>query len=292
MYMDKLNFSGHESFLCRELWLKKGFDFVKDGKSFQSPSAVTHLGVGKNMVNAIKYWITSFNLLDKKKNLTPVAEYIFGESGKDPFLEDDATLWLLHYYLVKTGHASLYSLFFNIFRRERPEFTKEHLFNFLKRKCEEKNITVSDNSIRKDINVLISSYWGTARGRIDSDDLLNGMFLDLVLIEEIDKSESKDSSWYRIVNRDQENLPEEIILYCILDNHSFDESISFNSLLTGRNSVGSIFALSGNGLVKKLKALTQVFDNIVYTDDAGIREIQFKDELDKWEILDRYYNGR
>lgn len=30
----KYTFSGHESFQCRHLWLKKGYDFIKQGKSF------------------------------------------------------------------------------------------------------------------------------------------------------------------------------------------------------------------------------------------------------------------
>ena len=31
---NKWTFSGHDSFHCRQLWLKKGFDYVKEGRSF------------------------------------------------------------------------------------------------------------------------------------------------------------------------------------------------------------------------------------------------------------------
>ena len=44
------SFSGHESFSCKMLWLKKGYDFVKDNKDFNRPEAVIDLGVGNNMV--------------------------------------------------------------------------------------------------------------------------------------------------------------------------------------------------------------------------------------------------
>lgn len=44
----KYVFSGHESFPCKSLWLKKGYDFVKNGNDFNSPKAVIHLEVGKN----------------------------------------------------------------------------------------------------------------------------------------------------------------------------------------------------------------------------------------------------
>ena len=48
--MSKYTFSGHESFPCKTLWLKKGYDFVKEEKDFNAPEAVVDLGVGKNMV--------------------------------------------------------------------------------------------------------------------------------------------------------------------------------------------------------------------------------------------------
>ena len=46
---NKYIFSGHESFPCKSLWLKKGYDFIVHGNNFSSPDAVIQLGVGKNM---------------------------------------------------------------------------------------------------------------------------------------------------------------------------------------------------------------------------------------------------
>lgn len=50
----KYTFSGHDSFQCRQLWLKKGYDYVQDGKNFKDEDAVVQLGVGKNMVSSIR----------------------------------------------------------------------------------------------------------------------------------------------------------------------------------------------------------------------------------------------
>src|SRR5687768_11967592 len=96
----KYSFSGHESFQCRQLWLKKGFDYIKTGKSFNSADAVVDLGVGKNMVASIRYWLKAFNIVDSKEQITEFGELILGDNGYDKFLEDDASLWLLHYHLV------------------------------------------------------------------------------------------------------------------------------------------------------------------------------------------------
>jgi hypothetical protein len=42
-------------------------------------------------------------------------------------------LWLLHYQLVKSGIASIYSIIFNEFRKEKLFFNKETYSNYIKR---------------------------------------------------------------------------------------------------------------------------------------------------------------
>ena len=78
--MNKLNFSEHESFPCRTLWLKKGHDFLSRGKNFSEPSAVVELGVGKNIISSIKYWIKSFRLIQADSKLNDISNFHFGES--------------------------------------------------------------------------------------------------------------------------------------------------------------------------------------------------------------------
>ena len=39
-YMKKPVFSGHESFACKSHWLKRGYDFVLAGHSFNNEDAV------------------------------------------------------------------------------------------------------------------------------------------------------------------------------------------------------------------------------------------------------------
>ena len=37
-------YSGHESFTCKTLWLKKGYDFINNNYNFNAPDAVVQLG--------------------------------------------------------------------------------------------------------------------------------------------------------------------------------------------------------------------------------------------------------
>ncbi|MBC8136407.1 MAG: DUF4007 family protein [Fibrella sp.] len=53
-------FSGHQTFVFRYPWLKKGVDaLTRDPAVFRSPDAIVRLGVGKNMVDAIRHWTLS-----------------------------------------------------------------------------------------------------------------------------------------------------------------------------------------------------------------------------------------
>lgn len=51
--MSKLRFSGHDTFIVRTFWPKKGYDFIKNGGNFSAEDAVVDLGVGKNIYPAI-----------------------------------------------------------------------------------------------------------------------------------------------------------------------------------------------------------------------------------------------
>ena len=119
--MGRYSFSGHESFFCKPLWLKKAYDSMNEGVNFTSPDAVAALGVGKNMVASIRFWSRAFGL-STNDIPTSFATSIFDtENGFDPYLEDEGTLWLLHYFLLTKRVASLYHLTFLDFQREKRE---------------------------------------------------------------------------------------------------------------------------------------------------------------------------
>lgn len=287
--MKKLNFSGHESFHCRSLWLKKGYDFVTSEKVFSTPDAVVDLGVGKNMVSAINYWMKSFGLLKEENKLSDIADFVFGKNGVDPYLENPATLWLLHYHLVKENSASIYSLVFNEFRKKKIEFNKLHLQNFLKAKCEETKTNYTESTIQRDISVLLRNYVRPQKANKNLEDFFSGIIIELNLVEQLLKYDEKETDWYRIENREREDLPAEVLLYCIIDNEQYGDSITLDDILHGYNSVGSVFALTAKDVLDKIEYLTKSKYKISFTDDAGIRLLQFKKKPNKWTVLKSYY---
>jgi hypothetical protein len=283
----KYTFSGHDSFQCRQLWLKKGYDYVQEGKNFNDEDAVVQLGVGKNMVSSIRFWLKAFNIIDNKDIPTEFGKILFdNKNGYDPFLEDEASLWLLHYQLVKNGFASIYSIIFNEFRKEKLFFNKETFVNYVKRICESNpDLNFNENTISKDFIVFANLYKSDPESK-DVEDSFSGILSEIELLKTTGKGKSDQ---FFIENSERDNLPEAIVLYSILDNQNYGNSISLNSLEFDLNSPGSIFALNRSGLMNKISDIVNDFKDITFTDQAGIKELQFKKKVDAYTILDKYY---
>lgn len=294
--MTNLTFSGHESFICKQSWLKKVFEFVTENRSFGDDTAVVDLGVGKNMVNSLRYWGKAFDVLDENDQPTELASYLLSDGGADPYLEDYASLWLLHYHLIKRNRFSIANLVFNEFRKERIEFSKDALLKFLIRKTSEVDSNSSNSkTLDKDAGVFFRMYskpnWSE---KIDVEDDFNGVLIDLGLLDR-DKHRSQGgrmAEWFKIESSLREDLPWQIVLYAILDRYPDQESITFQELLVGENSPGAIFALSGEGLFDKIELMTQELPGgIVFSETAGNQVLQFKSPYLKPYILDMYYGN-
>lgn len=288
--MISFTFSGHESFPCRQFWLKKGYDFVVEGKSFSDDDAIVRLGVGKNMVTSINFWMKSFGLIDENSELTEIAHFLLADDGRDPFLEDTGTLWLLHYLLISTSRATTYQLTFNEFRKQRVEFTREQLTNYLKRKCGEADYTISPRTLRSDVDVFIRTYLRpTGRSRNPEDDFFS-LLIDLDLIQGVARPKVDGGTVYRIESKDRDTLPTEIVLFALLQQND-GQSVSFSRLMADPNNVGNVFALNRDGLQRHAEVIAREFSNVTFTNDAGIKEIQFVQRPDPYAVLERYYHN-
>lgn len=256
---------------------------------FIDEAAVVDLGVGKNMVASIRYWLKVFGLVDDKDNPTEIAEFIFGDNGVDLYLEDTLTLWLLHYQIIKHQKASIYSLVFDLFRRERHDFSKAHLKRFLQRKIDERKESFSENTIDSDIKTFLSSYISSNPN--DIEDGYSNVLQELNILSyyvQLDDNGHK-IDWYRFNVSPKMDLPIEALLFTIKDNDLYGNSISLSSLANDKASLGSVFLLTEMALADKLKEMPSNYG--VFTETAGNPVLQLNEDLDKWAILRNYYEN-
>ena len=280
----KYTFSGHESFPCKSLWLKKGYDFVVAGNDFNSPEAVIGLGVGKNMVASIRFWLKAFGITENDK-ITWLGDYLFDENGgKDKYLEDIATLWLLHFNLVFSEEATLYNMFFCGVQRERTHFEREQIVTFVKMRMAEagKMTLFNVNTVKKDVGVLLQNY--TLPRKPQSNEDYSSLLIELDLI----RQSSEGKGYYFNVDG-KRKVTKQIFLYGLLKlkEQEGDNTIPFDTI---QERVGLVFCMQEFETIKMLKLLASDYSQyFAYSDVAGIKQIQFTKDLDVKQVLDDYY---
>src|SRR5690348_462678 len=88
--VNRTSFGRHETFPLRFGWLTKGFQvWIDNPDVFEQEDAVVLLGVGKNMVNAIRYWMIASQIaVQEGRSLKPTefGSRIFSRDGWDPYL--------------------------------------------------------------------------------------------------------------------------------------------------------------------------------------------------------------
>jgi hypothetical protein len=284
-------FARHETFHPRFGWLKKGFDqATQDPAIFLQDDATVRLGVGKNMVRSIRYWCSAFKLLEDDCP-TEFGKQLLGASGWDPYLEDPASLWLLHWKLLENPcSATAWAFVFNQFRG--VEFTVDELFNQLCDYRDREAARVADSSLRKDMNCLLRMYSSQPFKASASEESLDCPFADLGLLRSAGNARSYT---FRIGSKP--TLPAEMVVYaCLRYVGQFVEGVEnvpVAKLLYDCGSPGLVFRLTESSLYEAIEAVGDS-NTLGITDVAGKLEFFFQGQplLMAEDILNRYYAAR
>jgi|ERR1700693_713897 len=297
-------FARHETFHPRYGWLKKGFDVVlKDPEIFNKESAPADFGVGKNMVRAVRYWCSAFKILKEiRKSGQKGFSYIpsklgfnlLKNDGWDPFLEDPASLWLLHWNLIKPPSlATAWYFTFNHFHQ--GIFTAEDLLRALKDLKSKFFPTnnIIDASLNKDIHCLLRMYVTPHDLKSLKEDSLDCPFSDLGILKH-----NGDSKHFSFNIGNKLGLPAEIIVVACLEYISSLErgakTISIARLLYEPGSPGLVFKLSESSLFNAIESVSSKNKDLFLSETAGLIQFSFaKDPILLAEsILNNYYKKR
>jgi hypothetical protein len=283
-------FANHETFHPRFGWLKKGFDAAsKNSGIFLQDDAPVRLGVGKNMVRAIRYWCSAFKILDKNNSPTEFGVQLLGRNGWDPYLEDPASLWLLHWNLLKpTCDAAAWYYMFNICRD--LEFTKEDILNGVKYYTSILKKEVSESSLIKDVNCILRMYFSEnlTTNNTPIEDSIDCPFTELGLITNAGKN-------YQFKIGNKINLPAAIVVAACLEYASWvsqeKKTILISNLLYDESSPGMVFKLTESVLCEAIEKIAKKNNSIIISDTAGLIQLSFTEQPDilSQEILEQYY---
>jgi hypothetical protein len=269
-------FSGHETFPMRHLWLRKAYDAVIKGAArgvFSGPEAIETFGVGKNMALSIRYWALACGVIEEVEGIakaTALGHKLFGEEGWDPFLERLATLWLLQWQVAGTPKiTTTWYWAFNHFAAQT--FNHEELSRSVLDYCRLREWPrIAEKTVQRDVECFVRSYvLRTDKGAIE--DAMEPVLAELGLIRPL------SGQLFEFRRGPKPSLPDGIFAYALnafWDQHAPNAStLSVEAVTYEPGSPGRVFKLDEASVVERLAGIDSVTRGaVVWSDTAGVRQ--------------------
>jgi hypothetical protein len=281
-------FSGHETFPLRYGWLKKVFDAIEATSDeannkgvFLSDQAIARFGVGKNMVASMRYWaLAARTLLDESNGnfrgpfrSTPFAKRLLADDGWDPYLEEPASLWWLHWQFA-SNPAPTTTIHYVFNYCQLATFYREQLLNELERYCATKGLTedVARFTLKRDVDCFLRTY--AARPGDSHEDALESLMCELGLVQPIGRRDG-----FVIVRGRKPTLPTAVFLYALVEfaqRRGTSRVLSVDTLMHEPGSPGRVFVLDEDAVLEHLAVITaDSTGEIRWSETAGLRQISF-----------------
>ncbi len=252
---------------------------------FRDPVSIANFGVGRNMIGSMRYWATATGILDDTEDGLAVSwfgEMLFGDEGIDLHLEEDFSLWLIHWHLASRPRLTSFYWLFNHYRG--GSFLRKDIVLNLTRLADDCGwARVAESTVDRDVQCLVRSFIGGRGANSNGDSIL----AELGLILPIDKARSK------LATGRKPTLPDAVFAWCLEEFwNGFSDTqstMSFESLAYGEGSPGRVFLLDEHDLVDRLERLENVTGgDLNWSETVGLRQVirrgRRSDER-RWEEL-------
>tara|TARA_B100001027_G_scaffold122263_1_gene84461 strand:+ start:1919 stop:2830 length:912 start_codon:yes stop_codon:yes gene_type:complete len=297
----KTSFGRNETFSLRYSWLNKGLKEFKENEGiFLSQDAPLVLGVGKNMVSSIKYWLGAYQILDFSEAMPSQTK--FGEilEAYDPYLENSVSLWLLHWKLcTNPSNATLYYWFFNCYKKNK--FTKIEVLNDLNLWLDDiGSKKISKTTLQRDVLLLLKTFSSSQEETKNFEELLENPFFSLNLL-----SRNNDGS-YMSSYEPRDSINSTLLGFCILEifnatmtkdlfeNEKKRTQMPVGEFLNEQPSISRIFRINESFFYQLLDDLIKEYPNIFgFNETAGQRIIELKkQDIDSNDFARKLYKQK
>lgn len=296
-----MSFAKHETFHIREGWLFKGMAAIKEAEGqgrlptiFLEKDAPERLGIGRNMVRALRFWLQATGLTYERleerqavQRLTDFGEWVW---ANDRYLDDMATLWLVHYHLVcHKDQATTWYWFFN--HLAPITFDVESTLAALKLWVinDQPEQVLAENSLQKDINCLIRTYL-VSQKPVTPEELTESPLARLGLLNQVNNG---TPARYRLERPNAENIHPLVLLYVLIDRQRQTRpgswQVNLSRVLREPMNAGRVLNLTSSTLTDLLTMLKQFYPEwtVQLVRTAGLDELNLP-AVEVSEILVRY----
>jgi hypothetical protein len=261
-----MRFSGHETFACRYAWLPKAYRVLRDNphQFSDDESAMVELGLGKNMVRALRFWVEAIGLAKpdgRSLILTEFAHRVFGPDGYDPYLEDVRTLWLLHWNLASRRENGLFAWRFLLNQWPYPELTRSEVLTAFTRESTRLGYAHSMVTLSQHLDVFLHTYHKSRSATVAVEDSLDGPLVELSLIQAVGERKGESGRFETVFAFRRESKPEigsALFEYCLDDYwnrfRQNEETLTLREVTLGVCSPGQVFKLPEDDIRTRLEA--------------------------------------
>lgn len=289
-----MKFRAHDTFFIRKGWLSKGMKCVKaknDVFVSKEENPMDVLGIGSNMVKALRYWLQTVGLTVEPKSGKRVQSFTgLGNSvyTNDRYIEELGTLLLLQYKLATNlNDATAWYFFFNEFNVSefgRDDFV-ESLQKYIKMSNEGSEVAV--RSLNDDFNCIINTYLPkhkTYSGKVSPENNIDCPFGELGLVDVL----SKTKKTYRKTTPQASMISPWVAFAVISDQAKGKIEISLNELLNAPCNIGKVFNLNSITMLSVLYEV-QKLGLIKISRTAGLDVITILENYSFQDCVKEYY---
>lgn len=287
-----MRFRAHETFFIRKGWLNKGLRNVQNDPAVfmgVNGNPMDILGIGANMVKALRYWLQAVGLTveppagRRVQTLTQLGELIYEH---DPYLEEMGTLWLMHYRLATNKKdATAWYYFFNEFRL--TEFTRDDFIMQLNSYIRLYDEEVSERSLEDDYNCIINTYVPRIKSKpekVQPESNIDCPLGELGLIDIVNK---KDKIYKKSTPK-KDTLHPLILLAVIVEQASGQQEVKISSIQNDLCNAGKVFNLDIITLTTLLYRV-ELMGYIKVVRTAGLDVVRIERELNFFDCVREYY---
>ena len=253
------------------------------------------------MVRSIHHWCQVAELIefrgvdsDNRRRFLPteLGSRIFADDRGDPYLEDAATLWLIHWQLATNANrATTWYWAFSIFGQN--EFRKDtFIAALIEWAAKSTRNKISENSIKRDVDCFLRTY---VPSHLTKTTIMEDTF-DCPLVELNLISNSSDENTYRFHRGPKPSLPIEIFTAALSEfweaRFSDNNTLTLANIAYSESSPGRTFLLDEDTLVEYLDRLDNLTKGVLrYDETAGVKQVYRDRHINSMELLDSYYQS-
>ena len=234
------------------------------------------------MVAAIRHWATLVGIVEEPPGTDKIRTTRLGKTlftSLDPFMENPATLWLLHWKLAACPIKTTWFWAFSHY--PSMTFERDHLVKALQRLSEGQDWNrVSAATLKNDVACFIRTYVPQqSKGQAGFDDALESPLTELGLIKSIGRRDG-----FRFVRGPKPTLGNGIFTYALLDfwsRVSTAATLSSESIAQAPGSLGRVFLMDENDVADRLASLESMTNGFLrWSETTGIKQVERAGDFD------------